>query len=372
MYKEVISPILDHLDSETMHVVARRTLHFAGLRPFNLLLERFNPGGQRFEDERLNVNLDGVCLDNPVMVAAGWDKVGEAIIGLYLLGFSSIEVGTVPEFAQPGNDKRRQFIMAPGVVLNRLGFNTPGMEVVANNLEEFYPDWLRVVPAGISLGINKWVKPQDTPEAHAKVARRLFKYASYLAINVSSPNTPGLRSLQDKGPLTDIVQAVCEVMNEKEDVKPLFVKIAPDLTYEAIDDVIQVAIDNGLTGIIATNTTNNPEVKARYGDRWRNEAGGLSGDDPVFRRMSTQAVAHIYKSAGDKLTIIGMGGVKDGPTALEKILAGASAVQVNSAIRGEGPGVAGKINRGLIELMDQRGVKQISDLVGQEHTKYLP
>lgn len=369
MYKELISPILDHLPSEEMHVAARRVLHFGQRSSLGLaLLEKFNYRGERFFDNRLNVNLSGVFLDNPVMVGAGWDKVGEAVIGLYALGFSGVEIGSVLADGQPGNPKPRQFVLGPGVVLNRLGFNSPGADVVAKNLSK---PWGYRIPTGISIGINKWISPQDAPEAHAAVARRLYPYGSYFAINVSSPNTPGLRALQDKEPLTNIVQAVNEVMSENERKKPLYIKIAPDLTLEAIDDVIQVAIDNRATGIIATNTTNNPDIKGRYGDQWRDEPGGLSGDDPVFRKMSTTAVAHIFEVAGDKLTVIGVGGVKNAETAWEKIAAGATAVQLNTAIRGEGPTVAGRINRGLIELMDQRGVKNISDIVGQEAKKYL-
>ncbi len=140
---------------------------------------------------------------------------------------------------------------------------------------------------------------------------RLYDFAAYFAINVSSPNTPGLRALQDKKPLTDIVQAVNETMDSMGGRKPLFVKIAPELSPGAIDDVIEVVLDNGLTGIIATNTTVNPDIKAKYGERWRNEAGGLSGNDPDYQRMATEKVAHIYRQTKGKIDIIGVGGVKD-------------------------------------------------------------
>ncbi len=146
--------------------------------------------------------------------------------------------------------------------------------------------------------------------------------------------------------------------------KPLFVKIAPDLTDQALNDILMVVIDNGLAGIIATNTTTNPDIKAQYGEQWRNEPGGLSGDNPDFRRMSTQKIAHIYRATGSKLEIIGVGGVKDVETALEKIKAGAKVVQVVSSIRGEGTSLPGHINRGLVAYMEKEGLKSLDEIRG--------
>jgi dihydroorotate dehydrogenase len=279
MYKEFIDPLLMRLDSETWHTRAREALHFAEATPFTLkLLERFADRRHRFTDQRLQVVSGGIELDNPVMVGAGWDKAGRAVKALHALGFSSVEVGTVVAYPQEGNQKPRQFMLAPGVTLNRLGFNSPGMEVVAHNLERYKQSG---IPIGISLGKNKQVPLEDAAQAHAIVAQRMYPYAAYFAINVSSPNTPGLRALQDKKPLTDIVQAVNQTMDSLGGRKPLFVKIAPELSADAIDDVIEVVLENGLTGIIATNTTVSPEIKARYGERWRNEAGALVEMIPI-------------------------------------------------------------------------------------------
>src|SRR5260370_22757398 len=147
-------------------------------------------------------------------------------------------------------------MLDPGVTLNRLGFNSPGMEAVAHNLERYKESG---IPIGISLGKNKEVAVEDTPQAHATVAEKLYASAAYFAINVSSPNTPGLRALQDKKPLTDIVQAVNQTMEGRGGRKPLFIKIAPELSPAAIDDVIEVVLDNGLTGIITSNTTVSPD-----------------------------------------------------------------------------------------------------------------
>lgn len=364
MYKEIMRPLLGKLDSETWHVRARDALHFAEATPLTLkLLEQSAYQRKRFCDERLRVTVGGVTFDNPVVVGAGWDKAGRAVQALYTLGFAGVEVGSVLAQPQDGNPKPRQFMLSPGVALNRLGFNSPGMYVVAANLARYAKSG---IPIGISLGKNKQVQAIDAPEAHAVVAERLYDYAAYFAINVSSPNTPGLRALQEKGPLTDIVQAVNEVMESRGGRKPLFVKIAPELSLEAVDDVIEVVLAHGLTGIIATNTTTSPEIKATYGERWRNEAGGVSGDDPTFRAMATAKVAHIYRATKGSISIIGVGGVKDAPTALEKIRAGATLVQVVTAIRGEGTSVAGRINRGLVAYMEKEGVHTMSELVGIE------
>lgn len=363
IYKHYVSPMLDRLDSETWQVRAKEALHLAEATPFTLrLLEQFADQRKRFTDQRLNILLGGVELDNPVMVGAGWDKAGRAVKGLYTLGFSGVEVGSVVVYPQLGNKpKPRQFILGPGVALNRLGFNSPGMEKVAGNLERYRESG---IPIGINIGKNRNVKPKDAPSAYAAVTERLYNQAAYFAINVSSPNTPGLRVLQDKNPLTDIVQAVNEVILRMGAKKPLFVKIAPDLTNDALNDIIRVVMDNKLTGIIATNTTIRPDLKAQYGEKWRNQEGGLSGDNEEFRRMTNEKIAHIFKETDGKLEIIGSGGVKDTKTALEKIRAGARVVQIVTAIRGEGTTLPGRINKGLVAYMEQEGIRDINELIG--------
>lgn len=364
MYKEIIQPLLGRLDSENWHVRAREALHLAEATPLTLkLLEWFADCHRRFSDERLRVVLGGIAFDNPVMVGAGWDKVGRAVRALYALGFSGVEVGSVLAYAQDGNPRPRQFMLNSGVALNRLGFNTPGMQAVARNLAKYRGSG---IPIGISLGKNRDVDAKDAPEAHAVVARMLYDDAAYFAINVSSPNTPGLRALQDRKPLTAIVQAVNQAIDEKGERKPLFVKIAPELTLEAVDEVIQVALDHHLAGIIASNTTVSPEIKAKYGARWRDEAGGISGDDADYRAMATAQVAHIWRQTRGSLDIIGVGGVKDAQTALEKIRAGAKLVQVVTGIRGEGTTLPGRINRGIVAYMEKAGVKTISELIGSD------
>lgn len=365
IYKDIVSPFLDRRDSETWHDRARDALHLAEATPLTLkLLEQFAYRGERFTDQRLRVVLGGIEFENPLVVGAGWDKMGKAVRGLYTLGFAGVEVGSVLAYPQEGNPKPRQFMLAPGVALNRLGFNSPGMEAVVQNLGRYRGS---SIPIGISLGKNKNVEPKDAPEAHAVVAKRLYHEAAYFVINVSSPNTPGLRQLQDKAPLTDIVQVVNGAMEAMGGKKPTFIKIAPDLTNEAVNDVIEVVADNGLTGIIATNTTIRQDLKAEYGEKWRNEAGGLSGDNAEFRKMATEKIAHIYRETGGKMEIVGIGGVKDVATTLEKMQAGAKIVQIVTAIRGEGPTLPGRINRGLVDWMEREGVENINEIVGAYH-----
>jgi len=367
MYKEIIRPILNKFDSETFHGLARESIHVAEFSPITLkLLELFADKHSRFEDKRLKTTLGGLELENPLIVGAGWDKVGRAVLGLWHLGFASVEVGSVLEYGQPGNPKPRLFMVSSGVAINWLAFNSPGMDIVAKNLDKYKGTG---IPIGISLGLNKDVDHSDAPKAYATVAKKMYGYAGYFAINVSSPNTPGLRKLQEKEQTVDIIKAVNQAMDECGARKPLFVKIAPDLSYEAVDEILDVALGHSVTGIVASNTTVNADIKGKYGAKWRDGPGGLSGDDEDYRRMTTEMISHIYSQAGDKLDIIGVGGIKDAQTALEKIKAGAKALQLVTAIRGEGTVVAGKINRGIAAYMDQEGISSLKEIVGTDSKK---
>jgi dihydroorotate dehydrogenase len=364
MLEKFILPIIEQLDAETEHLAMRDLLSLLEVSPIgDNLLAHLTYQEERFSDKRLHVTIGGVTFENPLIVGAGWDKVGCAVGALWQLGFAGVEVGSILARAYAGNLKPRHFILAPGVPLNRYGFNTVGMEAVAQNLERYRE---RRIPIGINVGKNGEISEQEAPEAYALVVRRLYRDGAYYVINVSSPGTPGLRALQGKEPLSRIVQSVNKAMEEMGGRRPLFVKIAPDLSYEAIDDVIQIVVEHGLTGIIATNTTNNPEVKAKYGGHWRDEMGGLSGDDTDFRCMSTDSIRHIYKVAGRQLTIIGAGGIKDVDTALEKIRAGATAVQIVAALDAEGPLLPGKITRGIAEYLERENIQGIDELVGVE------
>ena len=352
------------MDSETWHTRVRDALHLAEISPLTLkLTELIAFGGKRIKDDRLKSTVAGITFENPVLVGAGWDKKGKAVKGLYALGFAGVEIPALLK-AQPGNPKPRQFSVGPGVIIQHLGFNTPGAYAIKKNLAPYKNSG---IPIGIGLAKNKETTDENAPEEYAKVAKILYNEADYFVINVSSPNTPGLKRLQGKGPLTLIVKAVIKAMEEKGERKPLFVKVAPELTHPEMDDIIDVVRTNNLTGIIAVNTWANSDLKAKYGEKWRNQPGGLSGDDKEYRKLATDQVRYIYKKTQGKIVIIGVGAIKDATTALERIKAGASLVQVVVAIRGEGPSVAANINRGLLEYMQKHKIKNIQDLVGTEN-----
>lgn len=367
LYKETVSRWLDHQDSETWHHRALEALHAAEATQFTLkLLELFAHKHKRFVDTRLNVALGTLELENPLLVGAGWDKSGRAVEALYTLGFGGVEVGSVLAHPQFGNPKPRQFIIGPGVALNRMGFNSHGASVVSKNLERYKGSG---IPIGISLGKNVDIPLKDAPEAYASVVLQLYEYADFFVINVSSPNTPGLRLLQDKRLLTDLVQAVQAELRQRGIKKDIYVKIAPELSHEDMSDVVQVIIDLGLAGIIAANTTNNPTIKAKYGDRWKSEPGGLSGNDTNYRKMVTEKIAHIYRETNGQMNIIGVGGINSTETALEKIRAGAKVVQIVTGIRGEGPALPGRINRGIVKYMEKEGIQNLTEIVGVDAKK---
>src|SRR5258708_2490722 len=361
MYKEVIRPVLNNMDSETWHNYARNALHFSELNLVNLkLLELFAYRHHKYSNEKLNIVLAGIKFENPLMVGAGWDKKGETVLAWNSLGAGGIEIGTVTPNPQNGNNKPRQFMFDSSVCLNMLSFNSPGMETVAWNLQRYKNSG---IPIGISVGKNKDTGNLHAPEAYAAVVNKLLCFASYIAVNVSSPNTPNLRELQEKSALVDIIHAVNGVMKSRNKTVPVFIKIAPDLTNTAVDDVIRVVQDNNLAGIIATNTTINPEIKRKYAVE--NQAGGISGNDNDFRKMATEKIAHIYSKTNGQVEIIGVGGINSTEAALEKIFAGAKVLQIVTGIREVGPAIFGKINHGLVDYMDKYGVNNISELVGQ-------
>ena len=329
------------------------------------LLELAASGGSRFGNRRLAVTVAGIPFENPLIVGAGWDKTGRALRALYSIGFAGVEVGSVVERSQRGNPRPRQFMVTPDVCLNSLGLNSPGMDAVLENLRWYgHLD----MPVGINLGINSDVSHDDAPRAYAAVARKFRSDASYFAINVSSPNTPGLRKLQDGGRLKEIIRAVTESLVDSSGVgRPLFVKISPDLSIEAIDDLLGVVIDSGISGVIATNTSDNRALKRKYGVKWGGLPGGISGNDSEYRSLSTSIISHVYRTVGGKLEIIGVGGVSDAASALEKLRAGAKALQVVTGLRGEGLSVANSINRGLLRFMDENGIRNLSEITGSDH-----
>lgn len=369
IYKGFISPILDRLDSETWHVVAREALHVLESSPATLkLVEQFSYKRKRFSHPKLHINVAGIEFDNPLLGGAGWDKEGRAVRGIWQLGAAGVEVGGIPEHPQLGNPKPRQFVVAPGVIINWLGFNSRGMGKVARSLQRYEGCG---IPIGIQVTENKNVVASDIPEDHARacvaVVRKMYHIASWFTIGLSSPNTDKMRRLQGKKWMSFIIAAVISAMEEMGGRKPLFIKIAPDLSWEELDEITELALEYG-AGIVASNTTVNSDIKAKYG--FGGKPGGLSGDDPDFRAMSTRQIAYIHTKTRGSIPTMGAGGVKDTLTALEKIRAGALPLQIVSAIRGEGSAVFGRINRGLVEYMDRERISSIQDLVGTQADRY--
>lgn len=319
----------------------------------------------RIDDERLHTTVAGIEFENPVQFGAGWDKKGRAVRGLYHLGFSGGDVGTVLPFRQYGNDQPRLWTINDNhsVGLNRLGFNSLGMDSVGEYLEAAQP---LPCPVGINVGRNKIMPNEMACWAHAQVIKRLGKYASYIVLGISSPNTKDLRGLQSREPFRELIQTALAAMDETGRRVPLWAKIDAERSPAELDDMIEVMIEEGGAGFIAANTYMGSDLKAKYGSRWAQEAGGLSGADPEYRRLATKTVKYIYEQAGDRLGIIGAGGVDTASAALDKIKAGASAVQIVTAIRPSRGRVAARINRGLLEVINKENIGSIGELIGTE------
>jgi dihydroorotate dehydrogenase len=292
----------------------------------------------------------GLHFPNPIGLAAGFDKNAVAAPALAALGFGFVEVGTITRYAQPGNPRPRLFrLPADGALINRMGFNNAGAEAVARQLAAMPAVW---VPIGVSLGKSKATPLEEAVEDYTASLDALYPYADYFAVNVSSPNTPGLRALQERERLDALVDALVGRLRERATVegratpKPLLVKVAPDLDDGALDDVVAVCLERGASGLIAVNTTTGREGLGLQAPRERlDEAGGLSGRPLLPRALAV--VRRLHAKAGDRLPIIGCGGVTTGEEARRMLDAGASLVQLYTAFIYEGPGIARRLVREL-------------------------
>lgn len=315
-------------------------------------------------DSRLASTVMGIRFPNPVGLAAGFDKNAEVYRGLAALGFGFVEVGTITPKSQPGNDKPRLFrLLEDKAVINRMGFNNDGAERVKDNLQDFENAH---VPIGINIGKNKVTPNEDAADDYEACLEVLYPFGHYFVINVSSPNTPNLRDLQETDSLRQLIAAIQDKKSDLEHngalEKPIMLKVAPDMADEQMSDIIRLAKEEGLSGIIATNTTLSRE--GLRNQSFAGEAGGLSG--LPLKDRSTAWIREIYQEVGDKLPIIGVGGIFTGDDAYEKIRAGASLIQVYTGMIYEGPGIAKNINTRLMELMDRDGINQISEAVGTD------
>ena len=369
MYKTFVKPFLDKLDHESSLTKTKSVLHAIESNPITLKIFEWGiHKNNRFTHKKLHVSLNELFFDNPLILAAGWDKNGVAVKAMHRLGFGGIEVGSVLAYPQDGNPRPRLHVIGRGVVLNHMGFNAPGMEKVAQNLERYIDS---KIPIGINIGKNKYIPDVGAPALYAVVARRLYEYASYFVINVSSPNTVGLKNLQEKEFLSNIIAEVNAMMSDIGVKKPLFVKIAPDISQETLKDVIDTVLQHKLSGIIAINTFPHANSIAKYGQQWEGRQGGLSGNDTHYRDIGTKLIASIYNQTNGKVTIIGVGGVMNAEHVLEKIRAGASLVQIFSGLYAQGPTIVNKINRKLVAYMEENKISNIQKMVGVDAKMYL-
>jgi dihydroorotate dehydrogenase len=382
-YRHLLRPVLFTQDAEQIHNRTMRSLAWAGRRRLICdVLESF------LGAPPLPTSVFGLRFPNPVGLAAGMDKNAESLPAWAALGFGFTELGAVTWHAQPGNDIPRVFRAIPeGAIVNRMGFNNLGAEAVAQTLA----DWRKSGswpphPVGMNLGKSKITPLAKAAEDYARSLRVLLPHLDFFVINVSSPNTPNLRELQDKAALDEILAAVLEVSSQaslgqpeaptnespaagdasvpaRPSGKPILVKVAPDLSLEAMDEILELADSRRIAGIVATNTTISrpqshvPEVQQVY-----NQNGGLSGRP--LKERSTEFVRHIYRQTQGKLPIIGVGGIFNAADAWEKITAGASLVQVYTGMVYEGPGIARSIVKGLRRLLKQSGMRELREAVG--------
>ena len=342
----LIKPILFKFDPEQVH-------HFVTKN-----LKRFNhaPGGSalsrslwQVEDSRLEKEVLGLKFKNPVGLAAGFDKNGEYISEMANLGFGFIEVGTVTPLPQPGNDKPRMFrLPADEALINRMGFNNKGVDMAAERIAAYrknQPEAQKGLMIGGNIGKNKNTPNEEAVNDYIKCFDRLFDVVDYFVVNVSSPNTPGLRALQDKKPLTEILSTLQERNNNNGIRKPILLKIAPDLTNEQLDDIIEIVAETKIDGLIATNTTISREGLVSP-EKVVKEAGGLSGR-PLTHR-STEVIRYLSEKSNHAFPIIGAGGIHSAQDAIDKLNAGASLIQLYTGFIYEGPALIGRINKALL------------------------
>jgi len=342
----LLKPILFKFDPEKVHYFVTRNL-----KRFNRL-----PGGAAMSraiwalnDPRLEKEVFGLKFKNPIGLAAGFDKNADVISEMANLGFGFIEVGTVTPLPQDGNPKPRMFrLPADGGLINRMGFNNMGMDVVAEHIAAYRknsPTSQKGIIIGGNIGKNKVTPNDEAVNDYIKCFDRLFDLVDYFVVNVSSPNTPGLRELQEKEPLMNLLSALQQRNSKNGISRPILLKIAPDLTDTQLDDIVEIVQQSGIAGVIATNTTIGREGLISA-DKLKSETGGLSGK-PVTKR-STEVIKYLSEKSKASFPIIGVGGIHSPEDALEKLAAGASLVQLYTGFIYEGPGLISKINKAIL------------------------
>jgi dihydroorotate dehydrogenase len=366
-YKKLLRPLLFRTSPEQAHHLTINGLALTRKIPGGTALLQMLFGVKKYD--QLKVSLGGIDYPNPIGLAAGLDKNAAAVPAFSSIGFGFIEVGTVTPKGQPGNPLPRVFrLPSDGALINRMGFNNGGAELMAANLSKAMP---YRIPIAVNIGKNKATFNDQAQEDYRSCIRQLYRFGDFFVVNISSPNTPDLRKLQHGDELRKLLQAVKDEMALQRKLhggaeKPVWVKIAPDMTDAELSDMIETIAQSGIFGIIAANTTVSRDgLQHKYAA----ETGGLSGK-PLTKR-STEVIRLIYKQTRGTLPIIGSGGVFTAEDAYDKIRAGASLVEVYTALIYEGPGLIRQINKGLLQLLSKDGYTHISQAVGVDCQEVL-
>ena len=342
----VLKPFLFSLDPEAAHDLAIKSL-------------KFNPLPRKIfevEDEQmLKIELFGKKFPNPIGLVAGFDKSAEAYNSLLRLGFGFVEVGTVTPLKQFGNPKPRIFRLEDDYALiNRLGFNNDGIAIIKNRIKSDHRKGI----LGVNIGPNKETKDQKNDFCLG--LKSFFNIADYITVNISSPNTEDLRDFHDKKKLEDLLASLNKIKKENKSNIPLLLKISPDIKENDIPEITEVADKNNISAIVLTNTSNSNRDNLK--SEAKKEEGGLSGE-PI-KQISTNMIKKFYKQLHGKIPIIGVGGVNSGKSAYEKIIAGASLLQLYTGFVYKGPSVAKNIKKELIQILKTEGIKNIKEAVG--------
>ena len=343
----ILKPVLFKLDPENAHDFAIKSLKF---NPFPKKM--FEVEGE----EILKIELLGKIFPNPIGMAAGFDKSAEVYNSLLSLGFGFVEVGTVTPLKQFGNSKPRVFRLEDDeALINRLGFNNDGIEEIKARIKSNKKKGL----LGINIGPNK--DTNDQKNDFCLGLKNFFDLADYITVNISSPNTEGLRDFHDQKKLTDLLVSLNEIKKNKKTTVPLLLKISPDIKNGYIPEIADAAIKHNISAIILTNTTNGNRSNLK--SKFKDEEGGLSGK-PLYQ-LSNNMIKNFYKELKNKIPIIGVGGVNSGKSAYDKIVAGASLLQLYTGFVYRGPSTAKEIKKELIEILKAGGMKNIEEAVGK-------
>jgi len=342
----ILRPYIFSLDPEVAHDLAIKSLK-VNILPKSLFKVQ--------DEEMLEISLFGNKISNPIGLAAGFDKSAEVYNSLFKFGFGFIEVGTVTPKQQLGNPKPRIFRLEKDrALINRLGFNNHGSEIISKRISNNYPDGF----LGINIGPNKETKNKE--EDYYTCLSRLSMFAGYITINISSPNTEGLRDFHDQSELKKLLSGLNKIIKEKKIDCPIALKISPDIKDNEISKIVDLVSSHNLKGIIISNTSDSN--RDSLSDIKKIEKGGLSGQP--LKDISTKLIKRFYKETKGKIKIIGVGGVDSGQSAYEKITAGANAVQLYTGMVYKGPGIVKEIKKDLISILKKENFKNISEAVG--------